>query len=359
MITKPTLLLDKQKCKRNIAMMVSKAATNHVSFRPHFKTHQSLEIGRWFKALGVNKITVSSLEMAQYFSSEWDNITVAFPVNILEIVTINQLAEKIKLHLLVESVEAVRFLALNTKHEIGIFIKIDVGYHRTGLPPTSTQQIDEILSEVSASKTLHFNGFLTHAGHTYSCRTKEEILAIHQTSKEILTVLKAKYIDSYPDLIISIGDTPGCSVADDFSGIDEIRPGNFVFYDLTQQQIGACSFDQIAVAMACPIVAIHPDRNEIVIYGGGVHFAKDRLEVDAVGTIYGIVVEQLGELWGDPIEGMYLKSLSQEHGIVSVPEPVLANYKIGDLLYILPVHSCMTANEMKSYKSQDEIISRL
>jgi len=359
MITKPTLLLDKQKCKRNIEMMFSKAKTNHVSFRPHFKTHQSLEIGRWFKELGVDKITVSSLEMAQYFSSEWDDITVAFPVNILEIETINQLSEKITLNLLVESVEAVRYLVQNTKNNIGIFIKIDIGYHRTGIPPTSTQQIDEILSVISASTTLSFKGFLTHAGHTYSCRTKEEILAIHNSSTEMLTSLKAIYKDRYPDLIISIGDTPSCSVADDFSGIDEIRPGNFVFYDLTQQQIGACSFDQIAVAMACPIVAIHPERNEIVIYGGGVHFAKDRLEVDTIGTIYGIVVEQFEERWGEPIQGMYLKSLSQEHGIVSVPEQFIAKYKIGDLLYILPVHSCMTANEMKSYKSQDEIISRL
>jgi D-serine deaminase-like pyridoxal phosphate-dependent protein len=359
MITKPTLLLDQQKCKRNIAMMVSKAANHHVSFRPHFKTHQSLEIGRLFKALDVDKITVSSLEMAEYFSSEWDDITVAFPVNILEIETINQLSEKITLQLLVESVEAVMFLAQNTKNNIGIFIKIDVGYHRTGLPPTATQQIDEILTAISASKTLNFKGFLTHAGHTYSCRTKNEILAIHNTSRKILTGLKAKYINRFPGLIISIGDTPGCSVADDFSGIDEIRPGNFVFYDLTQQQIGACSFDQIAVAMACPIVAIHSDRNEIVIYGGGVHFAKDRLEVQNVGTIYGIVVVPLEEGWGDPIPGMYIKSLSQEHGIVSVPHPFITKYKIGDLLYILPVHSCMTANEMKCYKSQDETISRL
>jgi len=359
MITKPTLLLDKQKCKRNIDMMFSKAKNNNVAFRPHFKTHQSLEIGRWFKELGVDRITVSSLEMAQYFSSEWNDITVAFPVNILEIETINLLSENISLNLLVESVEATRFLSHNAKNKTGIFIKIDVGYHRTGLAPTAIHQIEEILSVISNSKTLIFKGFLTHAGHTYSCRSKDEILAIHNQSREILTGLKAKYIDSYPDLIISIGDTPSCSVVDDFSGIDEIRPGNFVFYDLTQNQIGACSIDQIAVAMACPIVAIHPDRNEIVIYGGGVHFANDRLEVDNVGTIYGIIVKQLENLWGEPIPGMYLKSLSQEHGIVSAPDSLITNYKIGDLLYILPVHSCMTANEMKYYKSQDEIISRL
>jgi len=33
--------------------------------------------------------------------------------------------------------------------------------------------------------------------------------------------------------------------------VDEIRPGNFVFYDLMQYRIGSCSVGQIAVAMAC------------------------------------------------------------------------------------------------------------
>jgi D-serine deaminase-like pyridoxal phosphate-dependent protein len=75
MITKPTLLIDKKKCKRNIEMMFLKAKINNVVFRPHFKTHQSLDIGQWFKELGVDKITVSSLEMAQYFSSEWKDIS--------------------------------------------------------------------------------------------------------------------------------------------------------------------------------------------------------------------------------------------------------------------------------------------
>ena len=72
-------------------------------FRPHFKTHQSLEIGKWFKELGTNKITVSSLKMAEYFSEKWEYITVAFPMNILEINTVNELAKKITLNVCIEN----------------------------------------------------------------------------------------------------------------------------------------------------------------------------------------------------------------------------------------------------------------
>ena len=85
MITKPTLCLDEAKCKTNIAFMAERAKNHDVTLRPHFKTHQCLEIGRWFKEKDITKITVSSLTMAKYFAEEWDDITVAFPVNILEI----------------------------------------------------------------------------------------------------------------------------------------------------------------------------------------------------------------------------------------------------------------------------------
>jgi D-serine deaminase-like pyridoxal phosphate-dependent protein len=360
MITKPTLILDEKRCRKNIKDMFLKAQRNNVDFRPHFKTHQSLEIGKWFKELGVNKITVSSLEMAKYFAKDWEDITVAFPVNILEIKTINTLAKQIHLNLLIESVETADFLISNLDHSIGFFIKIDVGYHRTGLLPNNTEIIDKILAISEVNDLLDFKGFLTHAGQTYNCRTRDEILAIHKKCINLLIPLKKRYKSKYPNLKISVGDTPSCSIAEDFSMFDEIRPGNFVFYDLSQYQIGSCHLEQIAVALACPIVAIHNDRNEIVIYGGGVHFSKDRLEDDIYGTIYGKVVENNGNNWGDLIPKMFVKSISQEHGIVSLPEPEISKYKIGDTLFILPVHSCMTADALKSYQTTtSKIIERL
>ncbi len=352
-ITKPTLLLDEYNCKKNIQNMFSRAKLHQVDLRPHFKTHQSLEIGQWFKEVGVNKITVSSLEMAIYFAKEWNDITVAFPVNILEINTINALAEKIKLNLLVESIEAAQFLAEHLKFKIDFFIKIDIGTNRTGIMPSEINTIESILEVSHNSEKLEFIGFLGHAGHTYKSRSKTEVLEIHQKSKSVLVDLKAIFKAQYPDLILSYGDTPSCSLADDFSGIDEIRPGNFVFYDLMQYQIGACTINQITVAMACPIVAIHKDRNEIVVYGGGIHFSKESITDENDVAIYGKVVKQEDNGWSDLVPETYIKSLSQEHGVVKVPDSEIDNYKIGDVLIILPIHSCMTANLMKHYKTID------
>lgn len=359
MITKPTLLVDEKKCRENIQKMVEKAKRNNVTLRAHVKTHQSLSVGKWLKEAGIEKITVSSLEMAKYFSKEWNDITVAFPVNILEINTINLLASCIQLNLLVENLETIDFLNKQVEHPLGFFIKMDIGYHRTGISPNNFQLIDQILHESSSNDKLNFLGFIGHAGHSYKSRSIAEIERIHHESIAHILPLKEKYHVEYPELIISVGDTPTCSVVEDFSMVDEIRPGNFVFYDLTQAQIGSNQINQIAVVMACPIVAIHPEKNEIIMYGGGVHFAKDTYQDPILGTIYGKVVEKTPSGWGNIIEGIYVKSLSQEHGIISVTSELISNYKIGDILYILPVHACLTADCHQTYQLLDNtVISR-
>ena len=161
--------------------------------------------------------------------------------------------------------------------------------------------------------------------------------------------------------MVSIGDTPTCSWEQQFQGADEIRPGNFVFYDLAQWRIGSCRFDQIAVAMACPVVAKHPERGQLVVYGGGVHFAKDQSHLlDGQTTYYGHVVPFQEGHWGTPNGQNYIASLSQEHGIIQVQAAVMDQYQIGDFITILPIHSCMAANAMKSYQTLDgKVLSRL
>ncbi|MBL4658284.1 MAG: alanine racemase, partial [Flavobacteriales bacterium] len=345
MILAPTFLVDEDKCRTNIRDMAEKARRSGVIFRPHFKTHQSQEIGSWFKEEGVDRITVSSLTMAKYFADDgWQDITVAFPANFLEADLINELARTVTLNLIVVSTVTVKELNDRIQNEINIYVKIDIGYHRTGVAPDDVAGIDTILDEIDKGPHTTFKGFLGHAGHSYGSFGKNEITNIHEVSTAVLVEKKQRYLSRYPDLLLSTGDTPTCSVIDDFSMVDEIRPGNFVFYDLMQNQIGSCSLDQITVAMACPVVAIHKEREEIIIYGGGVHFSKDRLDTQKHGTIYGLAVENEGNGWGTPIDGVYLSKVSQEHGTIHAPASYIDSISVGDIVKILPIHSCLTAD---------------
>ena len=111
-LERPTLLVNPVLPRQNIAFMAEKARLQGIRFRPHFKTHQSAAVGEWFRAVGVTAITVSSVDMALYFADHgWDDITIAFPVNIRQMRAINSLARRIRLGLLVESLESLQLFA--------------------------------------------------------------------------------------------------------------------------------------------------------------------------------------------------------------------------------------------------------
>lgn len=349
-ITRPTLLIDYKKCAGNIALMAEKAREHHLIFRPHFKTHQSEEIGKLFRNFGVDKITVSSVQMAKFFARKgWNDITIAFPVNILEIDDINQLASSIRLHLLVESVDAICFLSQNLRRQVGIFIKVDVGYHRTGIDVSNLLSLRNVIQSINANSPLKLEGFLTHAGHTYHQHNVESVKAVHQDAIHKLLELKQQFLPEHPGIIISYGDTPSCSICDDFDGIDEIRPGNFLFYDCQQLKIGSCTPDDLALAVACPIVALHPERNQAIIYGGAVHLSKDSF-MDDSKVKFGYLAIPSNKGWNILPANNYVTALSQEHGILQLDSLVLVNLKIGDIVYVLPAHSCLAMDLLRKFK---------
>lgn len=353
-IIRPTLVIDKQICLDNIERMTQKAKDYNLHFRPHFKTHQSAEIGNWFKRYGVNAITVSSVKMAEYFvKNEWDDITIAFPVNILEISNINRLAANIKLNILVENKEGATALVEKIKYPLGVYVKIDTGHNRTGINATRAGMIDSVIQILAKNKKLKFKGFLSHSGHTYNAPSTNEIFSWHFDALLKLQALKNRFKPKFPNLEVSIGDTPSSTLCTNFNGVDEIRPGNFIFYDLMQQKLGVCSFDEIAVRMVCPVVAKHPSRNEIVIYGGAVHLSKEYLLNVAAKPYYGrISIDVNGEktLLG---ERNYVSRLSQEHGILRVTQKNFGLINVGDLIEIIPIHSCLTANLAQNYVTTD------
>ena len=348
-IIKPTLILDEKKCKHNIRKMAEKARKHHLVFRPHFKTHQSRKIGEWFREEGVNAIAVSSVDMAIYFAAAgWNDITIAFPVNICEIEKIDRLAEKITLNVLIESAEVLKTLNKSLSNHVGAFIKIDTGYHRTGILFDNLKELDQLMHEFHHATEVKFRGFLAHAGNSYSASSTAEIISIHQDSIKKLSELKQRYKKEFDNCTISIGDTPCCSVATEFGGVNEIRPGNFVFYDVMQYYLGSCKLENIVVMVACPVVAVHSERNEIVIYGGSTHFSKESIIHNNV-KIFGLVVSISEKGWKMDDEQIYVSALTQEHGIIKGSEDYIKKVKPGDIIGILPIHSCLTTNLMKSY----------
>lgn len=350
-IKSPGLILNSSIAKANIKAMATKAKENGLRFRPHFKTHQSAAVGEWFRAEGVDAITVSSVEMAVYFANHgWKDITIAFPANLREIERINQLATKIELGILISSPELPALLDAGLDSNVNAWIEVDIGDRRSGIDWEDSAKITEDFLQIQDSKHLKFKGLLGHAGHSYRSKGIAEIQAVHAASTTKLKAAKQALQKVFSgQILLSTGDTPTCKRGSNWQGIDEIRPGNFVFHDVQQAQIGSCDLEEIAVMLAAPVVAIYPERNELIFHGGGVFLAKDFILNDQGMPLFGLPAVMNEDGWGKAIEGGWVRSISQEHGVAVLPNEILSKIKPGDLIGILPVHSCMCADLMGKY----------
>jgi D-serine deaminase-like pyridoxal phosphate-dependent protein len=359
-ITRPTLLLDLGKMTKNFDMMIDKAARTGTALVPHFKTHQSKEIGELFSSRGIDKIAVSSMKMAAYFfDAGWKDITIAFPFNILEIDELNRLLRGgCTCTLLLTELSSISFLEEHLEDKVQVMLELDAGYGRSGVSVKNLDLIQEMVDQISSSNHLALYGLYCHPGNTYQANSIEEIRQIWSTVIKRVNFVKSK-IQPPVDLKIRIGDTPGCSVVEEMHGVDEIGPGNFIFYDLVMNYLGVCSEDQIAVAVACPVVA-KKENNRVVIHGGAVHFSKDHLFGQGEQKFFGemVILEEKG--WSQIIPDAKLISVSQEHGILELDPVTYEAIAIGDVVGILPIHSCLTANLMKSYHTLDgQVFSHL
>jgi D-serine deaminase-like pyridoxal phosphate-dependent protein len=254
---------------------------------------------------------------------------------------------------------------------VNIWIKIDTGYRRTGIEWHHFEKTIELAKLITQSKNLILQGILTHAGQTYHARSKGEVRTMYTDTVTSMNVVRGQLgAEEFTNLEISVGDTPGCSVVKNLGEVDEIRPGNFVFYDVMQLTIGACKEEDIAVAVACPVVAKHEERHELVLYGGAVHLSKESITISLAGSpetaIYGYIagpvlnrgkgLEQ--QSWEQIIEHTYVSKLSQEHGIVKTDQNFFHQVNVGDVLLVLPVHSCLTANLLRKYVTlEGEVIA--
>lgn len=207
---------------------------------------------------------------------------------------------------------------------------------------------------------LLLRGLLTHDGRTYHANSPEEVRRMYHEGVSRLNQIRESIASKgLLEIEISVGDTPECSLCEDFGDVDEIRPGNFVFFDTMQLTIGSCSSDDIAVALACPVVAKHPDRHEVVIYGGAVQFSKECIMQNGK-KVFGSVALPEGNQWGQPLSGAYISMLSQEHGVLHLMKEDIERIQIGEIVCILPVHSCLTAQLMGEYVTlEGEVIATM
>jgi D-serine deaminase-like pyridoxal phosphate-dependent protein len=341
-IQTPAFLVDRNRVQLNCDRMRDKAVRSDVIFRPHVKTHKTVEIGRMQHGGATGPITVSTLAEAEYFAAAgFRDITYAVPLAPEKIERAARLARGVdQCNILIDSATALD--ALEGFHRANgvvfdAFLKIDCGYHRAGVDPDNPQSV-ELAQRIAASPAICFRGVLTHAGHSYHARNVEEIRTIAAEETDAVARFTKR---AGRDWLRSIGSTPTTSVVDRFTNVDEVRPGNYVFYDAFQATIGSCTLDDCAMSVLATVVGSYPERQTLIIDAGALALSKDS-GPDHVDPSFGYGI--VCDLALKPVP-MKLRALSQEHGTVATE----LNVPVGTRLRVIPNHSCLTAAMYERY----------
>lgn len=275
----PALLLDLDILEANLSRMQNRAQQFQVALRPHIKTHKCIELARRQQALGAKGITVSTFyEAEQFAAAGFTDITWAFPLPLVYTTRAVELANKITFRLVIDNFDSFNVLtkiAAHASRPVHVWLKVDCGYHRAGIDPASTLA-EDISRALANSKALFFDGILTHAGHSYSAKSKEEIVRIAEQERSIVVDF-AQWLRGNGITVpaISIGSTPTMTLTENLNGITEIRPGNYVFYDYTQVQLGVCSVSNCALTVLASIVSHQPGALHFITDAGSLALSKD------------------------------------------------------------------------------------
>jgi D-serine deaminase-like pyridoxal phosphate-dependent protein len=342
----PCGLVDLDRMERNARRMSDHAHRLGVRLRPHVKTHKCAEVARLQVAGHFGGITVSTLAEARGFArAGFQNISYAVPVPLDRLDECVELQRDLEsFHLLLDHPTTLRALEQSApSHALrwSVFLKVDSGGHRAGVDPHGDGAV-ELARALRDSPHIDFRGILTHAGQAYGSRSRADAAEVAAHERELMLRFADRLGRAAVQVEeISIGSTPGLTASSNLDGVTEVRPGNYIFFDAHQAAIGSCALDEVAFSVLGRVIGVHPDRHELVVNTGALALSKDpgAIHVDA-SCGFGVAVNPRDQR---PIAGLRLASLSQEHGIIRSEGPLDSGWSPGDVVRILPNHSCLAA----------------
>ncbi|KAK2033586.1 alanine racemase domain-containing protein [Colletotrichum zoysiae] len=366
----PSLVLSLPVIKKNIEKLHQDVEKAGVTLRPHVKTLKSLEVTRLMLGNGKFKKTVAStlseirglLPLAE--EGNLDEVLYGLPPASSAIPLLSGLRKSVNVLLMIDHEKQISLLedfAKKSPEASGgawdIYIKLDVGTKRAGLP-LGGERLRELIRRVDGSSAVSLYGFYCHAGHSYASRTQEE--AESYLSDEINGVLSAaRLIVGDRKLTLSVGATPTAHVVGSLKTAIpdnvtlELHAGNFPTNDLQQVATGLVGPEDQAVRVLAEVCSVYPERNEALINAGTIALSKETGPFPGFGSVV-----------GKP--GWAVVRMSQEHGIVGeVQNPgsknaeperrdAEANFEIGDKVFLNIQHACITAASYYVYYVVDE-----
>lgn len=336
----PAFVVDLDVVENNCSRVRNYFTSKNIRFRPHMKTHKTLEVGALMTGGTKREVVVSTLSEAEFFADGgFDDIFYASPVIPNRIPRISQLMERLdQFHVMVDSDYGLQVLVDNPQpKKWSVFLAVDIGYGREGVRWDSQKLTDLVSMILQHGNAIELKAFYSHCGNSYDSRDEAAIrkIASQAVTNMSEAVKRVKEQTGWKGELWGIGSTPTCSKPP--PNIDEMRevhPGNYVFNDYMQVLIGSCSYEDIAGKVVTSIVGHRREENLLLVDCGFLGLTTQTSEEMAQGFCF---------IEGHP--SLKLAGMTQEIGKVTALEGQVDfdNYPVGSKLVFVPFHSCATA----------------
>ncbi|MFN4271757.1 MAG: alanine racemase [Aliihoeflea sp.] len=334
----PQVVIDAAVLDANIARM-SEITAGKVALYPHVKTHKSVAIARMQREAGASGFTAARPnEVAMLLANGLGPVTLAYPtIDECEIRPLVEQCGEGEIRFVADSGVGVAALGQASQfagRALSVFIKVDVGLHRCGVDPQGDAAL-HLARAISDHPHLRFAGLLSHAGQAYGARNPDGIRIVAQQELSLMVALRERLEgNGIPVPDVSVGSTPTLLANAGFDGVDEVRPGNYAFLDLTAVRLGIASRNDLALGVSARIVSANT-RYAIANVG------SKTLSSD-LGAHGSATAGSYGEVWlHNDARPFAIEKLSEEHAFIPLDGRTL---KVGTPVLILPNHSCPVAN---------------
>lgn len=341
-IETPALVVDLDAMDRNVQRMAEFARKHQVRWRPHAKMHKSADIALMLEQAGaighcVQKLSEAEILAAQGVNDLFISNEIIAPSKLRRVA---QLAHDLdarggRLAMAVDSVIGIELLARALRDFgktpiIDVFVEIDVGQRRCGVPPG--EEALALATAITTHRPLRFAGLHAYHGGAQHYRTSAER---HQAiTQAIDDVVRTRDLIVAAGLQVHLitGSGTGTLIHEAASGVyGELQAGSFLFMDAdyaqNERNPAQPAFEH---ALFVKSQVISSAENHAVCDAGHKSHAID----SGLPTVHGLPAD----------EALRFENGGDEHGILHADNPDAWLPTLGSTVWLIPGHCDPTVN---------------
>ena len=328
----PALIVDLDVMERNLCRAADYAAAQGLRLRPHTKTHKTPDLAKLQLSMGAAGLTVAKVGEAEVMVEAGPaDLLVAYPViGARKLQRLIEVARRTRVTVALDSMIAAGQLseaAVSGGVKIGVLAEADVGSCRVGVAPG--RDLVNLARGLSELAGLEFDGIAFYPGHILR-RDEAALEALGRLVRSMVGDLRREGIEPR---IVSGGSTPTLFHSHRVTGMNEIRPGTYIFNDRNTVASGACGIEDCAAYVLATVVsAARP--GQVIIDGGSKTFSSDRLKGAGDEAGFGYIVEEPRAVFA---------KMNEEHGFIDT-RACTRSFQIGERLRVIPNHICTAVN---------------